>query len=80
MDEENWEIQVYPTVGRTSSDVPDYDEFRDPINNPWQPFRRAKDFKQAIKFVEAHYHKSQIDRHLNAGGCKIPEHVSYTTG
>ena len=80
MDEENPEIEVHPTAGRTFGDDPDYNEFRDLINNPWQPFYCAEDFKQAIRFVEAHYPKSQIDRHFNEGGCKIPEHFSYTSG
>jgi len=80
MDEENPKIEVHPMAGRTFGDDPDYNEFRDLINNPWQPFYCAEDFKLGIRFVEAHYPKSQIDRHFNQGGCKIPEHFSYTSG
>jgi hypothetical protein len=79
MDEENPEMEVHPMAGRTFSDDPGYTEFRDLINYPWQPLYCAEDFKRAIRFVEAHYTKSQIDRHFNAGGFKIPEHCSYTS-
>jgi len=80
MDKEIPEIEVHPTAGRTFGDDPDYNEFQDLIDNPWQPFYCAEDFKQAIRFVEAHYPKLQIDCHFNEGGCKIPEHFSYTSG
>jgi len=80
MDKENPEIKIHSKVGRTFGDNPDYNEFRDLINNPWQHFYCAEDFKQAISFVEAHYPKSQIDHHFNEGGCKIPGHLSYTSG
>jgi len=80
MDEENPEIEVHPMARSTFGDDPDYNEFRDLINNPWQQFYCAKDFKQAIRFVKAHYPKSQIDCHFKEGGCNIPEHFSYTSG
>jgi len=80
MDEENPEIPVHPTAGRTFGDDPNYTEFRKLIKYPWQLFCCADDFKQAIRFVKAHYPRSQIDRHFNEGGCKIPEHFSYTSG
>ena len=79
MDEENPEIEVHSTAGRTFGDDPDYNEFRDLISTRWQPFYFADDFQQAIRFVKAHYPKSQIDRHFNEVGCKIPEHFSYTS-
>jgi len=80
MHEEFPEIKVHSTPGSTFGDDPDYNEFRDLIDNPWHSFHYAEDFKQAIRFVEAHYPKSQIDRHFKEGGCKIPEHFSYTSG
>jgi hypothetical protein len=80
MDKEHLDIEVNPMAGRTFCDDPDYNDFRDIINNPWQPFYCPEDFKQAIRFVEAHYPKSHIDRHFNEGGCKIPEYFSYTSG
>jgi len=80
MDKENPAIKVYPTAGRTFGDDPDYNEFSDFINNPWQPFHWAADFEQAIRFVEAHYREAQNDRRFNEGGWKIPERFSYTTG
>jgi len=61
-------------AGMRFGDDPDYNEFRDLINTPWQPFYCTEDSKQAIRFVKAYYPKSQIDRHFNEGGCKIPEH------
>jgi hypothetical protein len=67
-------------AGRTFGDDSDHNEFRDLLNNLWQPFYCAEEFKQAIRFVEAHYPKSQNNRHFNEGGCKIPEHFSYTSG
>jgi len=80
MDEENRQMKVHPMAGKTFSDDPNYNEFRDLIHNPCQHFHSANDFKQAIRFVEAHYPKSQIDRHLNEGRCNIPEHFSYSSG
>jgi hypothetical protein len=77
--EKNPEIEVHSTTGRNFGDDPAYNEFRDLVNNPWQTFYCAEDFTQAIRFVEAHYPKSQIDRQLNEGGCKIPEHFSYSS-
>jgi len=65
--ETNPEIKVYPTAEMTFGDDPDYNEFRDLINNPWQLFNCTEDFKQAFRFIEAHSHKSQIHRHLNNG-------------
>jgi len=72
MDKENPEIEVHPTAGRTCGDDPDYNEFRDLINNLWQPFHCAEDFKQAIRFLEAHYPKSQIDRRLMKAVARFP--------
>ena len=79
MYKENPGIKGHPIAGRTFGDDPDYNEFRDLINNLWQLFYCAEDFKQAIRSVEAHFPKSQIDHHFNEGGCKIPEHFSYTS-
>jgi hypothetical protein len=80
MDEENLETKVHRTVVRTLGDDPDYIKFRHLINTSWQPFYSATDCKQAIRFVEAYYPKSQIDPHFNRGGCRISEHFSYTAG
>jgi len=79
MDEEDPEIKVYHTAGRTFDDDPDYNEFRDLMNNPSQPIYCAKDCNQAIRLVEAHYPKSQLDCHFNEGRWKIPDHFSYTS-
>jgi len=78
-DEVNPEIEVHPTAGRNFGDDPDYNEFWDLIYNLWQPFYCAEDFKLAIRFVEAHYPKSQIDRRFNEGGWKITDHFSYNS-
>lgn len=80
MDEEPPEFEVDPTAERTFGDDPEYNEFRGLINNLWHPFHCAEVFKQAIKFVEAHYPKSHIVRHCIEGECNIPDHFSYTSG
>jgi len=80
MDKENPEIEVHSTAVRTLGDHFDYNESRDLIYNPWQPYCFPKDLKQAIRFIETHYRKSQMDRHFNCEGCKIPEHFSYSIG
>jgi hypothetical protein len=67
-------------AGKTFSDDPDYYECRDLNNNPSQLFHRPEDFHQAIRFIEAHYLKSQIDRQFNDAKCMIPEQCSYTSG
>jgi len=80
MDKENPEIKVPPTAGRTFGDDSYYIEFWNHINILWQLLNCAGDFKQAIRFVKAHYPTSQIDHDYNEDGCKIPEHFSYTSG
>jgi len=80
MDEENPEIKVYSTPRRTFCDNSYYTEFWHLINNPWLPSYYTEDFKLAIRFVEAHFPKPQIDYHFNEGWCKIPEYFSYTSG
>jgi len=80
MDEQNPEMELHPTAGRTFFDDPDYNEFQDLTYNLWQLFYSANDLKQAIRFFESHYPESQIDRHFNEGRCKIPEHFSPTSG
>jgi HEPN domain-containing protein len=79
MVEENGELEVHPTSGRTFGDYPNYNGLEELLNILRQCFHGAEDFKQAIRFVEAHYPKSQIDHHFNDGRCKIPKHFSYTS-
>lgn len=80
MDVETPDTDVHPTAGRTISNDPNYNEFQDLINNLWQPWYCAEDFTQAIRFVDAHYLKSRMDRLMNEGRCKDPNHYSYTCG
>ena len=80
MDDNHPEFNVHPTAGTTFGDAPEYHEFQDHIKNPWQPYQCAEEFKQAIRFVKAHYPNWKIDPHFNKGRFKIPKHCSYTSG
>jgi len=72
MNKENLESEVYPTARRIFSDDSDYNEFQDLNNTLSRPSPWAAYFKQAIRFLNVHNPKSQIDLHLNEDGWKIP--------
>jgi len=75
----NPKIDIHHTAGRTFSDDSNFCEFRDLINNRWQPFYCSDNFKQTIRCVEAHLPNAQIGHHFNEGRCKVPKHFCYTS-
>lgn len=80
MDEDNPEIELHPMAGRTFRDNPVHNEFLVFIKSLWQPLYYPENCKQAIRFIEVQYPKSQIGHHFNEGGCNITEHCSDTSG